>query len=157
MDLQGQDVIAFVREQQEQSREERRLQREADKEAREHELEIIRLRGNRQNNNQDVRNNAKSLKLPCCNEKTDSMDLYINCFERYARASQWRNEDWATSLWALLTGKERPAVGRRPQFKCFSCRKPGHITSNCHQKKFSAAGAATEEHQDFVGTTSPTE
>ena len=57
--LQGQDVIAFVREQQELSREERRLQREADAaaraadreaddRAREHELEIIRLGGNRQ-------------------------------------------------------------------------------------------------------------
>ena len=52
---------------------------------------------------------------------------------------------------------KRPAVGSRPEFKCYHCWKPGHISSNCHQKKFSAAGAATEEHQDFVGTTSPTE
>ena len=49
MGLKGQDVMAFVREQ-ENSREERRLQREADAAARsaddrawEHELEIIRL------------------------------------------------------------------------------------------------------------------
>ena len=87
MGLQGQDIIAFVREQQELSREERRLQREADAAARaadaavraadraaedrasEHELEIIRLGGNRQHNNQDVR---KSPKLPCFNEKTVS-------------------------------------------------------------------------------------
>ena len=54
MGLQVQDVIAFMREQLEQSREERRLQHEADaaaraadREAREHELEIIRLGGNR--------------------------------------------------------------------------------------------------------------
>ena len=33
------------------------------------------------------------------------MYLYFNRFERYARANQWRNEDWATSLGALLTGK----------------------------------------------------
>ena len=101
-----------MREQQELSREERGLQREAeaaaraaDDRAREHELEIIRLGGNRQHNNQDVRNNAKSPKLPCFNEKTDSMDSYIIRFERYAKASQWRNEDWSTSLVALLTGK----------------------------------------------------
>ena len=95
MGLQGQDIIAFVREQQELSREDRRLQREADAavreadaaartaddRAREHELEIIRLGGNRQHNNQDVRNNDKSPKLPCFNEKTDGMGSYINRFE----------------------------------------------------------------------------
>ena len=52
---------------------------------------------------------------------------------------------------------KRPSVGSRTEFKCYSCGKPGHISSNCHKKKLSAAGAATEEHQDFVGTTSPTE
>ena len=43
--LQGPDIINFVREQQENSREERRLQREAEAATRAHELEIIRLTG----------------------------------------------------------------------------------------------------------------
>ena len=46
------------------------------------------------------------------NEQTDQMDSYIQCFERYARASQWREDDWATSLGALLTGSALQAYSR---------------------------------------------
>ena len=168
MGLQGQDIIAFVREQQELSREERRLQREAvaaaraadaaaraadaaaraadreaDDRAREHELEIIRLGGNRQHNNQDVRSNAKSPKLPCFNQKTDSMDSYINRFERCARASQWRNQDWATSLGALLTGKGLQAYSRLSEEDAVNCAelknillKRYNLTEEGYRKKF---------------------
>ena len=40
------------------------------------------------------------------------MDSYIQRFERYARASQWRVEDWATTLGALLTGKALESYSR---------------------------------------------
>ena len=33
------------------------------------------------------------------------MDSFIQRFERYARASQWIENDWATNFRALLTGK----------------------------------------------------
>ena len=42
------------------------------------------------------------------NEQTDQMDSYIQCFERYARPSQWREDDWA----ALLTGSALQAYSR---------------------------------------------
>ena len=128
----GSEMGQFVREQQEIARTERQLQREADDRAREeaqrqrdaedraredaaavraHELEVIRLRGEPQNN-QQRNTNAKSPKLPSFNEQTDQMDSYIQRFERYARASQWRVEDWATSLGTLLTGKALESYSR---------------------------------------------
>ena len=96
MGLQGPEIIAFVREQQEIGREECRMQREdaqaqAQREEaqaagdvaqaqaqREHELEVLILRGNRQQDQQNKRN---------------------------ALANGWAEENLAISLGALLTGK----------------------------------------------------
>ena len=43
---------------------------------------------------------------------SDQMDSYNQRFESYAIASQWRVEDWATSLGALLTGKALKSYSR---------------------------------------------
>ena len=68
------------REEAQRQREEAQRQREAEDRAREdaaaaraHELKVIRLRGEPQNN-QQRNNNAKSPKLPSFNEETDQMD-----------------------------------------------------------------------------------
>lgn len=49
-----------------------------------------RFRGVRQQYNRNMRSGAKSNKLPSYNEKSDQMDSHIQRFERYARASQWK-------------------------------------------------------------------
>ena len=116
MGLQGPEIVAFIREQQEIGREERKAQREeaqaqaqaqreeaqaqaqreeaqaqAQREeaaaARAHELEVIRLRGNRQQDQQNERNNTKTLKLPSFVEGKDEIDNFIQRFERYVRAN----------------------------------------------------------------------
>ena len=60
-------------------------------------------------------NKAKSQKLPSFNEKSNQMDSYTQRLERYARASQWRQENLATSLGALLTGKALQAYSHLPE------------------------------------------
>ena len=66
MGLQGQEIIAFVRDQQEIARDERRMQREvaqaqaAQAQAQEHEQEVLRLKGYRQQDQQNERNNTKT-------------------------------------------------------------------------------------------------
>ena len=89
MGLQGPDIINFVREQQENFREERRLQREAEAATRAPEIVIIRLKGEMPQNQQPGTNAAKLPKLPSFNENHDKMYAFNQRFERYARASQW--------------------------------------------------------------------
>ena len=116
MGLQGPEIIAFVREQQDIAREEHRMQREdAQAQAarhmaqaqtqREHELEVLRLRGNRQQDQQNERNNTKTPKLLSFVETKDEIDNLIQHFEQYAQANRWEEENWVISLGALLTGK----------------------------------------------------
>ena len=96
MGLQGQEAVAFVREQREIGREERRVnheeaqhnheeaarQRESEAAARAHELEVIRLFGEAPVN--PDRNNSKAPKLPSFVEGKDQIDNFIQHFERYA-------------------------------------------------------------------------
>ena len=58
------------------------------------------------------RNNCKSPKLPSFLEVNDQIENFIQRFERYARANLWREENWAISLGALLTGKALEAYTR---------------------------------------------
>ena len=44
-------------------------------------------------------------KLPTFNCGRDDLDAYLNRFERFAEAQHWPEEEWATSLSALLTGR----------------------------------------------------
>ena len=71
----------------------------------EHELEVLRLRGNCQQDQQNERNNTKTPKLPSFMEGKDEIDNFIQRFERYAGANGWAEENLAISLSALLTGK----------------------------------------------------
>ncbi|XP_033096058.1 uncharacterized protein LOC117100464 [Anneissia japonica] len=53
-------------------------------------------------------------KLPPFNDGRDELDAYLKRFERFAVAMQRREEDWATSLSALLTGRALDAFARMP-------------------------------------------
>ena len=115
--LVGKEAVAFIQEQQGIARTERQLQRkeaqrqrEADDRAKNHELELHRLNNERNPRNQDGRN-IKAPKLPGFIEGKDQIDNFIR-FERYARASEWPEENWAISLGALLTGKALEAYTR---------------------------------------------
>ena len=68
---------------------------------REHELEVLILRGNRQQDKKNERNNTKTPKLPSFVEGKYEIDNFILRFERYARANGWAEENWAISLGAL--------------------------------------------------------
>ena len=56
---------------------------------REHELEVLRLRGNRHQDQQNERNNTKTPKLPSFVEGKNEIDNFIRRFERYALANGW--------------------------------------------------------------------
>ena len=71
----------------------------------EHKLEVLRLRGNTQQDQQNERNNFKTPKLPSFVEGKDEIDNFIQRFERYVLANGWAEENWAISFGALLTGK----------------------------------------------------
>ena len=47
-----------------------------------------------------------------CVKGKDQIDNFIQRFEYYARANLWREENWAISLGALLTGKALEAYTR---------------------------------------------
>ena len=66
---------------------------------------MLRLRGNRQQDQQNERNNSKTPKLPSFVEGKDEINNFIQRFERYARANGWAEENCSISLGALLTGK----------------------------------------------------
>ena len=108
--LQVQDTIAFIREQQEIARDEKQRQRDANHRAREaqiareQELAVIPLRGERQPN-QDNKNATKVPKLSCFDEIKKQIHSFLQRIEQYARANNWREDELATSLGALLTGK----------------------------------------------------
>ena len=72
---------------------------------REHELEVLRLRRNIQQDQQNERKNTKTPKQPSFVEGKDEIDKFILRFERYTLANGWAEENWAISLGALLTGK----------------------------------------------------
>ena len=53
-------------------------------------------------------------KLPCFVESSDSMDSYLNRFEKFGIAQKWDKEDYATFLSTLLTGKALDVYSRLP-------------------------------------------
>ena len=132
--LTGADAINFIREQQELARAERleareeaerqrqeaerqrqeaELQRQEAEAQREHERDMMRFREEFEQNRID-RNTAckKAPKLPAFSENSDTIDSYLQRFERFAQANGWDREEWAVSLSALLTGKALDVYSR---------------------------------------------
>ena len=103
--LSGQEALAFVREQQEMFRAERAERAEERRLDREHELELGRLTAARNDRRPNNEVTGKTPKLPQFADGTDQIDSYLQRFERFARTNNWPEENWATSLSTLLTGR----------------------------------------------------
>ena len=98
------------REFEEKKREDEIRMREAE---RQHELDLIRMQLAAAPTREDSRYGVKkSPKLPCFADGQDSIDCYLQRFERFARSNEWPEEDWATSLSALLSGKALEVYSR---------------------------------------------
>lgn len=111
-------------------REEQRLKREAEereavrdyeakqREAeRQHQLEMAKLRatqsqGGKGDDSGTIR--APCPKIPPFDESKDSLDAYIERYERFAKSQKWPEENWAVSLSALLKGKALDVYSRLP-------------------------------------------
>jgi len=91
------------RKQKDFERVERAAQRELQKLDKELELELAR-KANKEDKSAKI-NRAKPPKLPHFNDQQDDIDAYLERFERYATTQEWRQQDWATNLSALLGGK----------------------------------------------------
>ncbi|XP_025077859.1 uncharacterized protein LOC112554336 [Pomacea canaliculata] len=109
------------REQREREREERAAERELRKlqlehEERErqrvHELEMARLRPAVTMSEVSVK--CERPKLPKFVDGKDSMDSYLQRFERHAELSSWPRSVWAVSLSALLSGHALDIYSRMP-------------------------------------------
>ena len=94
-------------------REERAAERELQKLKIELELELERNR--RSESQVEIRKSAKAPKLPQFHEDKDDIDAYLERFERYAKAQDWKKEEWATNLSALLGGKALDVYYRMPR------------------------------------------
>ena len=57
-------------------------------------------------------NFGKSPKIPVFCDGTDMIDSYLQRFERFAQANNWRREEWAQALSTLLTGKALDVYSR---------------------------------------------
>jgi hypothetical protein len=119
--------MELERERENAAREERMLEREREKTRMEHEErqmdKQIELQKTKEHNANDTTmfnrttggsRKAQAPKLPVFNDTRDDLDAYLNRFERFATAQQWPEEDWATDLSALLTGRALETFYRLP-------------------------------------------
>ena len=124
---EGKELREFVLSQQAIAREERAAERQQEKEVREveqqkvreqHEFEIRKLEIS---TNNDSRQNLsqhtpvariKIPKLPEFKESNNDLDAYLERFERYAKANNWPEDQWAMNLSTLLSGKALEVYSR---------------------------------------------
>ncbi|XP_060062936.1 uncharacterized protein LOC132543450 [Ylistrum balloti] len=130
---EGTKLQEFIREEQAKEREEReqeRQDRQARREAeearaeerarREHERKMELFQAGMGTLEESSFSTPRDLpvhrgpKLPAFDESKDNMDAYIQRFERYASAQQWKREDWGANLSALLKGKALDVFSRLP-------------------------------------------
>ena len=90
---------------------EREAQRIEAERQREHEREMRRI-GIESSNVSSQQVQSKPLKLPQFIDGTDSIDSYLQRFERFARTNDWPEESWAARLSTLLTGAALDAYSR---------------------------------------------
>ena len=129
MGLAGGELLAFVKAQQEfelakireqKEYESMKLDKENEKLDKEKELQALRNEGRA---NDDLNsshstttsygNRMPTPKMPHYDEKED-LDAYILRFERFAKAQNWPNEDWALNLSLCLTGESLRVYSRLP-------------------------------------------
>ena len=108
------EKLEMERESQEREDRERQAQREFELKK----LELTntqnsdRSTGDRGQNNGNSNVYGKSPKLHEFKESTDSMDAFIQRFERFAIVQKWPRDSWAVNLSVLLTGKALEVYSR---------------------------------------------
>lgn len=88
----------------------------------EHEEKMARLHNEATTvENRDSVSNASAITkgirsppLPCFNEDKDSIDVYLQRFERYAENQGWERENYAIFLSALLSSHALEVYSRSP-------------------------------------------
>ena len=122
--LTGEAALSFACKQLE--RDERRLERDREREKeekvreerekeRKHELELAKLRSASETSSESDRSSRAVVsgpRMPTFDEEKDKMDSYIKRFERHARLNAWPENQWASHLSALLTGKALETYSR---------------------------------------------
>ena len=58
---------------------------------------------------------VKPPQIPKFDERVDDLDSYITRFERHAVTVGWSQNDWATYLLSLLTGRAQPLCNTKPR------------------------------------------
>ena len=113
--LEGDKLHHFVIEQQEKERSDRAYRRDYEREMderkrahemalKEAELEIAKLNAATASKSGQSAVKVKLPKLAPFNETKDDMDSFLFRFEKYVKAQNLKEEDWAMSLSALLSG-----------------------------------------------------
>ena len=118
--LMGEGLMDFVRERERAATDDRAHIMELHREEREMLEMKIRLKSMSHDDNDDDEDRktqhgrvmAKAPKLPVFNDVKDDLDAYLQRFERYALCQNWKLENWAINLSALLSGKALDVYSR---------------------------------------------
>ena len=101
----------------EEAAEQRRVdfQLQQDKLRYEHEEAMAKIKADHANKITDTVNVSATLPdLPVFQDNKDSIDAYLERFERYAKLQKWDAANWAIALSALLSGKALEVYARIP-------------------------------------------
>ena len=101
----------------EEAAEQRRVdfQLQQDKLRYEHEEAMAKIKADQANKITDTVNVSATLPdLPVFQDNKDSIDAYLERFERYAKLQKWDATNWAIALSALLSGKALEVYARLP-------------------------------------------
>ena len=111
----GREHGCLAREERAHIRNEERRQMEMDFELRikEKELEIERLRASKRTSSEGHRSMRPN--IPKLDENHDSIDAYLERFERLAENQGWERHSWSTRLSFLLTGQSMEVYISLPQ------------------------------------------
>ena len=109
----GREHGCLAREERAHIRNEERRQMEMDFELRIKELEIERLRASKRTSSEGYR--SMRPKIPKLDENHDSIDAYLERFERLAENQGWERHSWSTRLSFLLTGQSLEVYISLPQ------------------------------------------
>jgi transposase InsO family protein len=165
---EGESLKKFIDFERSREREERARQRDETRERLEAEREIVekqlKLESMKKENaaeghiGQSSRSCAPAPRLPEFKEGTDDMDAYLQRFERYADAQDWKKKSWGVNLSALLQGKGVSTYNRLSPIDAnnYDILKPEllkayHLTEDGFREKLrSAKPEQNESAQQFL-------
>ena len=158
MNLEGKELMEFVRERDNVAREERVQLLELKKD----EIKILELKKDLADSSKDEDRpdtspypTSRTPKLPVFNDGVDDLDCYLNRFEKYAHQQGWPKDTWAVNLSALLTGRAlevyaRLSVKDSQNYEKVSealCKR-FHLTEDGFQNKFRNARPEKDENAE---------